>query len=260
MDKKQYIAESLRQLQSKHYMQVEKPNLNNLHSMIQSKIVEMHSKGTIDKETYRFLSDNKPSLKCGHLYMLPKIHKIKDNVWVALFNGLWSLRQLPPWRPIISQCDTPTRKIGAFCDYFLIPIVQKQLTYIKGTTDFINKIETLELPANVLPITYDVTSMYTNMEFDELINAVYETYKCATKPQSDIPYPDAEDLIFLLKCILEIYFEFNGKCYKQIIASARYHPPKSLTHECIKSQIISCRNSNLLIKFSTTEYLEMMDS
>lgn len=80
MDKKQYIAESLRQLQSKHYMQVEKPNLNNLHSMIQSKIVEMHSKGTIDKETYRFLSDNKPSLKCGHLYMLPKIHKIKDNV------------------------------------------------------------------------------------------------------------------------------------------------------------------------------------
>lgn len=88
MDKKQYIAEGLRQLQSKHYMPVEKPNLNNLHSMIQSKIVEMHSKGTIDKETYRFLSDNKPSLKCGHLYMLPKIHKIKDNVRVALFNGL----------------------------------------------------------------------------------------------------------------------------------------------------------------------------
>lgn len=88
MDKKQYIAEGLRQLQSKHYMQVEKPNLNNLHSMIQSKIVEMHSKGTIDKETYCFLSDNKPSLKCGHLYMLPNIHKIKDNVRVALFNGL----------------------------------------------------------------------------------------------------------------------------------------------------------------------------
>ena len=56
------------------------------------------------------------------------------------------------------------------------------------------------------------------MEFDELINAVYETYKCATKPQTDIPYPDAEDLIFLLKCVLENnYFEFNGNYYKQII-------------------------------------------
>lgn len=36
--------------------------------------------------------------------------------------------------------------------------------------------------------------------------------------------------------------------------------PKSPTHESIKSQIISCRNSNFLIKFSTTEDLEMMDS
>ena len=45
--------------------------------------------------------------------------------------------------------------------------MQKQSTYIKDTADFINKIETLELPANVPIITYDVTSMYTNMEFDE---------------------------------------------------------------------------------------------
>lgn len=50
------------------------------------------------------------------------------------------------------------------------------------------------------------------MDFDELINTIYETYKCPTKPQSDIPYPDAEDLISLLKCVLENnYFEFNGK-------------------------------------------------
>lgn len=70
----------------------------------------------------------------------------------------------------------------------------------------------LSWSAYVLLITYDVTSMYTNMEFDALINAVYETYKCATKPQSDIPYPNAEDLIFLLKCVLENnYIECNGK-------------------------------------------------
>lgn len=48
-----------------------------------------------------------------------------------------------------------------------------------------------------------------------LINAVYETYKCATNTQSEIPNPDAEDLVFLLKCVLENnYFE---KYYKQII-------------------------------------------
>lgn len=218
MDKDQYIAEAMRQLKSKHYMQVDKPDLHNLHHIIQNRVTQMYSKGSIDKETYRYLCDNKPSLKCGHLYLLPKIHKIKDEVRYALQNGQCSIRQLPPGRPIISQCDTPTRKIGAYCDYFLIPIVQNQSTYIKDTADFINKIETLELPAEVLLITYDVTSMYTNMEFGELLSAVNETYKNANKPQIDIPYPETEDLIFLLKCVLENnYFEFNGKYFKQII-------------------------------------------
>lgn len=59
-------------------------------------------------------------------------------------------------------------------DYFPIPIVKKQSTFIKNTTDFINKIEALCLPSQIILITYDVTSIYTNMhtmyamEFDEL--------------------------------------------------------------------------------------------
>lgn len=42
-------------------------------------------------------------------------------------------------------------------------------------------------------------------------------YTCTTKPQSDIPYPypDAEDLIFLLKCVLDS--NYLRKYYKQII-------------------------------------------
>lgn len=111
--------------------------------------------------------------------------------------------------------------------------MQKQSTYIKDKTSFINKIETLELPANVPLITYDVTIMYANIEFDELINAIYETYKCATKPQSDILYPDAEDLIVLLKFVLENNdFELNGKYYKQTIGCSigAMPSPKFLTH------------------------------
>ncbi|XP_061192282.1 uncharacterized protein LOC133200513 [Saccostrea echinata] len=104
--------------------------------------------------------------------------------------------------PIVDQRDTDNNSEN----------LQKQSTYIKDTTDFINKIETFKLPDDVLLITYDVTSMYTNMEFDELLSAVNEAYQSANKPQREIPYPNAEDLIFLLKCVLENnYFEFNGK-------------------------------------------------
>ncbi|XP_062579196.1 uncharacterized protein LOC134241129 [Saccostrea cucullata] len=218
MDRNQYISEAERQLLSKHYMQVEKPNLIYLQDLIQTRINDMHSRGSIDKITLQFLKEKNPSLKCGQFYLLPKIHKLQDNVRNALINDLCSIRRLPPGRPIIAQCNTPTRKIGAYCDYFLIPIVQKQLTYIKDTTDFINKIEGLELPTDALLITYDVTSMYTNMEFEEQLNAVRNAYNNADKSNSDIPYPDVDDLIFLLRCVLENnYFEFNGKFYKQII-------------------------------------------
>lgn len=42
MDKQQYIREAERQLKSKHYMQVEKPDLKELHKRIQDKINKMH--------------------------------------------------------------------------------------------------------------------------------------------------------------------------------------------------------------------------
>lgn len=131
-------------------MQVEKPDLKELHNRIQDKINETDVHESLDKETYRVLKDNKPALKCGQLYLFPKIHKIKDDVWNTLINNLCSIRQLPPGRPIISQCETPPRNIGAYCDYFLIYIVRKQSTYIKDTTDFINKIESQEYQPHVL--------------------------------------------------------------------------------------------------------------
>ena len=63
--------------------------------------------------------------------------------------------------------------------------------------------------------------MYTNMEFTELISAVDEAYKTSIKNDLSLPYPDASDLVFLIKTVLENnYFEFNGKYYKQIIGCA----------------------------------------
>lgn len=55
------------------------------------------------------------------------------------------------------------------------------------------------------------------MEFEKLLNAVELSYTNADKSTLDIPHPDAGDLIFLLRSVLESnYFEFHGKYYKQI--------------------------------------------
>lgn len=105
--------------------------------------------------------------------MLLKIHKINKQVLDALLKGQF---KIPPGRPIISQCGTPTEKIGHYCDHVLVSIVQKQNSDIKDTSDFILKIESLIVPENAILVTYDVTSIYTNMEFDELLHSVEKAY------------------------------------------------------------------------------------
>lgn len=51
-----------------------------------------------------------------HRYSLSASHTA---IWLVVpINNLCSIIQLPPERPIVSQYETPTRNIGAYCDYF----------------------------------------------------------------------------------------------------------------------------------------------
>ena len=65
-----------------------------------------------------------------------------------------------------------TEKIGSFLDYFLKPIVRKQSTYIKDTKEFINKVERVSVPDSALLVTYDTTSLYTNLRFEDILSAL----------------------------------------------------------------------------------------
>lgn len=49
----------------------------------------MYLQESFNKETYRFLKDNKPALKCGqYLYLFPKIYNIDDDIRYALINNI----------------------------------------------------------------------------------------------------------------------------------------------------------------------------
>ena len=53
-----------------------------------------------------------------------------------------------------------------------LPIVKRQNTYIRDTPHFIRMIESLQASPNCTLVAYDCTSTYTNMEFNELKQAV----------------------------------------------------------------------------------------
>ena len=83
---------------------------------------------------------------------LPKIHKQLSKV---------------PGRPVISNCGTPTEKVSEFLDNHLQRIMKKGLSYVKDTSDFINKIRRMgSIPDNAVLVTANVTSLYPSLPHD----------------------------------------------------------------------------------------------
>ncbi|XP_062587335.1 uncharacterized protein LOC134248972 [Saccostrea cucullata] len=219
--KTDYILEGERQLNSKYYCKITNPKLNHLKDSITQKLCEMNTKGVLDHITYDCLWKVK-NTRVGRLYLLPKIHKLNIKTFNEIKNnGSCNSPIIPPGRPIISQIGSPTERISQYVDYFLTPIVQTLSTYIRDSSDFILKVEQLRPQPKCLLVSYDVTSLYTNMQFEELITAVQIAYTNFSKAEYTIPAPPTADLCFLLRLVLENnIFEFNSAMYKQTIGCA----------------------------------------
>ena len=126
-----------------------------IHRLIQSLLQEGH----IDDMTAKWLSLTPDPPRIPVFYTLTKIHK-----------------PTPVGRPIISGCDGPTERISAFVDHLIQPIAQKQASYLKDTTDFLNFIEKTKLPKSTILVSMDVTILYTNIPQEEGITTVCKAY------------------------------------------------------------------------------------
>ena len=173
INKDHYIKEGLRQLESKYYNEVTQPDLKQIQSKLKILIDNMWEKKEIDETSYEFLKSsltNEP--KICRFFLLPKIHKYDKQTLENIMNGTHNIHELCPCRPIISQINSVTERVSQFIGYFLLPIVKRQNTYIRDSTDLINKLEAIKHPNDCLLATFDITNMYSNMQFDELITAV----------------------------------------------------------------------------------------
>ena len=90
-----------------------------------------------------------------------------------------------PGRPVINPVKCRSSKISEYVDYHLQPLVQEIPSYIKGTSDFLRKLEPItKVPENSYLATLDVKSLYTSIPNSEGIKAVktsHENFTIATK-------------------------------------------------------------------------------
>jgi len=198
-----YINEGLRQLSDTNFYKEVPIDLTQQHNTEISKLIDnLRSENEISDKCADYLCNTQP--RTPQLYLLPKIHKNKTPV---------------PGRPIVSANNSPTEKISQLADNFLQPIVQTTKSYVKDTTDFINKVEQIpNIQDGTILATIDVTSLYTNIPHDEGIRACERSLNLH---RSNSEQPSNTNIIQLLDCVLKMNnFDFNGKHYLQVGGTA----------------------------------------
>ena len=137
--KKDYLSEAYKQLDNTEcYLKITNDPTLQILLQIKTFVNRMH-----DDTTYKFLYPE-ITTRTQTLYLLPKVHKPDI-----------------PGRPIISGCGGPTVKLSQCPDHILTRIFSLNSN----------------LPNNIILVTIEVKSLYTNIPNDEGIRACIDMLK-----------------------------------------------------------------------------------
>ena len=207
LDKQNYINEGYRQLgDNRYYEKIQNPIFLETGLKVNEILLDLLSKKFISEKQFEYLkSPEEPRPR--QFYMLPKIHKPLDK---------WPVVNMPPGRPIISDCSSESYRVSEYIDHFLQPLASKHDSYLKDTSDFLNKLKQVKINENSLIVTMDVESMYTNIDHESGLAAV----KNAFENNPDPLRPDQHILDLLELSLKKNDFQFNGETFLQIKGTA----------------------------------------
>ena len=214
MEKVLYIAECNRQLSDlNYYKEIPTPIFTTNIAKINNILRDLHTKKFLQTKQLNYLLaplDCRPRI----FYILPKIHKNKNT---------WPCPNMPPGRPIVSDCGSESYMVSNYIDSFLNPLSNKHPSYLKDTGDFLSKITNIPIPHNALLVTGDITSLYTNMDLNRTLAVVKRLFK----ENPDPARPDPHILNLLEITLKNNDFTFNSKTFLQTcgIAMGKKYAP-----------------------------------
>ena len=207
MDKQNYINEGYRQLDdNRYYEKIPNPIYSETSLKVNEILQDLIDKKYISEKQFNYLkSPEEPRPR--QFYMLPKIHKPLNK---------WPVPNMPPGRPIISDCSSESYKISEYIDHFLQPLASKHDSYLKDTSDFLNTLKQVKINENSLIVTMDVESMYTNIDHESGLAAVKKAFENNPDPRR----PDQHILDLLELSLKNNDFQFNGETFLQTKGTA----------------------------------------
>ena len=184
--------------------------LHNHHHRLQQEVDEAKRLGYIDKDQASWLVPEEPA--AGRLYGLVKDHVAREK-WPE---G----SKIPPMRPVVSASGTTFENASHLVDYYSNDLVKGLDSYWQDTPDmlrdFASQNEAGPQPPGTIPVSLDISSLYTNIPIAEGID-VFRNFLDKRQDQS-IP---TCFLITLLTLVLTCnIFVFDSNYYLQLIGTA----------------------------------------
>lgn len=208
MSRQQYITEALRQLNDdKYYKKLNSPIYPETIPLVKDIIKRLHDKKFINKKQKTYL-EGSGNIRERRFYILPKIHKEPEK-WNPPF-------QIPPGRPIVSDCSSETYHTAEFIEFYLNPLSNKHPSYVKDTYHFIELIKKFKIPPNSFFFTFDVDNLYTNIDTQSGLKAIERIFQ----KYPDKNRPDLEILELLKINLTRNDFVFDSTFYLQLKGTA----------------------------------------
>ena len=102
------------------------------------------------------------------------------------FGNVKTHKEGNPLRLITSCCGTPIENLSAFTEFYLQPLARKLPSFIKDTTDLLNRIEVINnsgpFPEGTLLVSWDVVSMFPNIDNNLGLTAVKNALDARERP------------------------------------------------------------------------------
>ncbi len=117
--------------------------------------LDLKHKDKIETSTYELIRPQNE--KCPILYGLPKIHK----------KGV-------PMRPIVDYRYTPSHGLSIFLKKMLHYIITGHDPTLKNSYEFVDKVKNIQLEPMENMISYDVSSLFTNVPVKDTINIIMD--------------------------------------------------------------------------------------
>jgi hypothetical protein len=136
--------------------------------------------------------------KAPHIYGLPKIHKADV-----------------PLRPIVSSIGSPSHDLAKYLVKIINPVLGTSTSFVKNSTEFVKEIQGKDIDQRHLIVSFDVTSLFTNVPTNEALLATKAKLSADKTLKKRTKHSVATLMNLITLCIKNTYFEFNGSFYKQ---------------------------------------------